>query len=341
MPTTLLLLALLQAEDPAALLARLGDDDPAARDRATQELSKRGVEIVPPLLELHRTTGSLEARSRAERLLLSRAFAAFARTRPDEALRGALKAKLLKDLGSHLPACFAAPEGSAPRRILRQTGSGHGQFLAVDEFLPRDDGTVSIRRVAFQGTTPYRPHVKEEGVRAEEALLEKGEATALFELLGAATGLHPRCAIPLPEGREWSSTASFSLRFRIESAGSTPWVGAYTGYPGSHGEPDYAHGRLLDDLLYEALVGRAWTPSALVAADRARALRWISEAHAEEEWWVKEHYLDFARHLGDADWLPYLAEAERGLEDKDGASTKRQREAIQDARKRIAERARR
>ena len=128
------------------------------------------------------------------------------------------------------------------------------------------------------------------------------------------------------------------MRFRVEPARGSPWSAAYTGYLGTLGEPDYAHGRIVDGLIDRALRARSWTPSELTAADRALVLRWASDAHAEEEWWVREHYLDFARHIGDADWLPYLVAVEKGLDGKEGASVERQREAIQDARKRIAER---
>lgn len=334
------LLALLPAQDLGPLLERLGDDDVEQRDRAVEELSRRGPEIVPPLLELHRAATSPETKARTEKLLQRHAFAAMARTRPDEPLRETLKLGLLKDVLEHraIPGCTELPEGAEPpQRILRQDGSGHGQFLAIDELTFGKDG-ATIRRVAFQGRTPYRPKVTDESVRAEEATLDAGEAAALAELVRAGCALRRRCARPMPRGRVFGSSASFSLRFRVEFLKAAPCSAAYTGYLGTLGQPDYAHGRILDALIDEAFRHRAWTPSELGAADRARSLAWVKDAHAEEAWWVREHYLDLARHLGDAEWLPYLDAVEKGLDDKEDASEKRQLEAIADARKRIAAR---
>ncbi len=323
----LLLLALAQDAD----LQALDDPDFAVREKAAENLSRRGVEIVPRIVELHRETRSPEVRSRTETLLLGFPFEALALTRPDEPLHAALRKDLLEDLEEHrsVPGCWQEEERrplleGAKLRILVQGGNGHGQHLQIDHIVPGGDGGLNVRRIAYQGTTPYRPAVKEEFVRVEETRFDADEARTLAELLQAGAALQSRCAIPEKKGHSWSSSGSFSMRFRIECGGTLAWSAAYTGYPGSAGRRDYAHGQILDEVIGAALEHRSWREAKLVPEDRARALQWMRDHFASEEWWVKEHYLDMARLIGDESYLPFLRQVAQDLEGKEDSSELRE-----------------
>jgi hypothetical protein len=334
------LLAAVLAQDLEGLVERLKSDDVAVREKAEVELRKRGEEIVPRILELHRSADSAEVRLRAEGLLKEFPFPAFARTKPEEPLRATLRAALLQDLKKHegVANCWreAVRIDPARLRIEFQGGSGHGQSLDLDEIVPGKGGGLVVRRVGYQGVTPYRAEVKEEWGGVKEAVLGVPETTALVELLQAACALRPTCAIEPPRNRYWSSSGSFSMRFRIESDGSELWKAAYTGYPNSRNEPEYSHGRAIDFLLWRALRGAAWKPAELRPEDRARALRWMTANYEAEEWWVKEHYLDIARLLGDRSYLPFLEKVEAGLKGKEGVGELRRWENARQAIERIS-----
>ena len=125
------------------------------------------------------------------------------------------------------------------------------------------------------------------------------------------------------------------MRFRIESGGTPVWTAAYTGYPGSRGESEYAHGQVIDRALREILQHRTWTESKIVPEDRVLALQWMTDNYGAESWWIKEHYLNMARFIGDESFRPFLQKVVQEVEGKDGPSEKRQFEAVRDALSRI------
>jgi|SRR6185436_4787063 len=334
----LLLLLLAQDADLETLVAQLDHDDAAVREKASAGLIERGTAIVPRLLALQRSATSAELRTRAEDILTHFPFESLVRTQPGEPLREKLITILLKDLEEHreTPGCWLPkdrrPEFDPARlSILWQIGSGHGQFLAIVRIVSNDQGCFDVRRIAYQGTTPYRAQVKAAGVKAEESRFDREESVALAELLQAGVVLESKCARPQEPGRSWMSTGSFSMRFRIESRGSVVWNAAYTGYPGSTGLPLYAHGKVIDDALWKILRNRPWTESKIVPEDRVLALRWMTDNQATESWWVKEHYLHMARFIGDESFRPFLQKVVQEVEGKDGPSEKRQLEAARAA----------
>lgn len=338
----LLILALAQEADIEKVISDLDHDDPDVREKATKDLAARGPAVIPRILALHRATDSPEIRSRAETVLLRYDFMALAQTRPEEPIRKTIEAVLLKDIEAHraTPGCRRAKENqpavdASRLRIQWQSGSGHGQSLNIDQLVSRDGGGLTVRRIAYQGTTPYRPEVKKEGVRVEETRLSPGEAEALAGLLQTAAALREQCAIEKEKGRSWHSTGSFTMRFRVESAGAAVWIGAYTGYPGSLHEKEYIHGNAIDNMLRAAMAHRAWSRVRVLPEDRARALQWMTDHFADEGWWVKEHYLDMARFLGDGSYLPFLRGVAKDLQGNDGHSEKRRLKSAREAISRI------
>ena len=340
----LLTLAVFLAQDLGtdALLERLADDAPDVREKAVAALASRGPDIVPSLLAFHRSTVSPEVRQRVELVLQRFPFPAFVGTRPDEPLRETLRSFLLRDLKKHLetPACLIAGNERITLdvlqlRIIRQDGSGHGQFLALDEIVPDGGGGLRLRRIAYQGKTPYRPGVKEEAVRVEEALLGPGESAALVELLSSAVALRPVCGVKRDSEDHWGSSADFSMSFEIKSGKETAWSVAFTGYRSSTNESAYAHGTILDGVLHAAVATRAWTPVEVTAEDRRRALDWMTRHFNSEGWWVREHYLDMARFIGDEAYIPFLNRVANTLEGKEGAGEARRLKAAREALLRI------
>lgn len=338
----LLVLLLAQDADLEDLIARLDHDDAAIREKASSELVQRGPGVIPRLLQLQRTAASGELRSRAEGILCEFPFETLGRTRAEEPLHAKLIRILLKDLDEHrdVPGCWLPKEAQKaldPARLTVhwQTGSGHGQFLAIVRLVSNPQGGLDVRRVAYQGTTPYRPQVKAEGVRAEESRFDADETKALAALLQAGIVLESKCARPQEPGRSWTSSGSFSMRFRIDSGGTPVWTAAYTGYPGSRGESEYAHGRVIDDALRKILQHRTWTESKIVPEDRGLALHWMTDNYATESWWVKEHYLNMARFIGDESYRPFLEKAAKELQGKDGPGEERRLKAAQDALSRL------
>jgi hypothetical protein len=220
--------------------------------------------------------------------------------------------------------------------VLRQGGSGHGQTLELDEIAPRKDGGLTVRRLAYAAPTPYRPKVKEESTGVEEVVLDAEEARALGELLDVAMTLRQFCSKQQEPGRTRWSSASFSLRFRVESAGKVLWRCSYTGYPGSSGENQYTHGVLVDQVLRAALARRTWEASKITADDRRRLLRWSEENFEREEWWVRERYLRMALTAGDESFLPFLRKAAKDLRGKEDPSEVRQQGYVREALRRIA-----
>jgi len=344
MSLILLVLALPQGEPVDELLQRLGSDDVAVREQAVKTLSERGPSILPQVLSFYRATGSAEVRLRAEEVLRHYPFLVYSRTAPTEALHDELRDRLLRGLKDHVGTrgCWTREDRKPPPidpgrlRIERQSASGHGQFLALDRMVAGPEGTLTVRRVAYQGKTPYRPHVTEEGARAEETTFDRGEAEALVGLLGAGAALGKQCAIP--KDKSWGSSGSFSIHFRIESAGTEVWSSAFTGYANSQTEKEYAHALILEWALEGALAHRVWGPVRLLPEDRAWALRWIADHWTREAWWMKEHYLDLARFVGDESYLLFLGKVLDELEGQEGPSERRQRQAAWDALRRIGER---
>lgn len=338
-----LALCLLQDLGTDALLERLADDAPDVREKAVAALVARGPDVVPTLLALHRSASSPEVRERAALVLQRFPFPAFVGSRPGEPLRESLRGILLRDLKKHreTPACVIAENERVSLdvlhlRILRQEGSGHGQFLALDETVPDGAGGLRVRRIVYQGMTPYRPQVKEEGVRVEESLLGPAESAALVELLAPAVALRPDCGVKRDSSRSWTSSGSFSMRFQIESGKETAWSVAFTGYRSSSDEPAYAHGMILDGVLRAAVATRAWTPAEVTPDDRRRALAWLTRNFDPEGWWIREHYLDMARFIGDESYVPFLTQVANNLEGKDGPSEVRQLKSAREALSRIA-----
>jgi HEAT repeat protein len=86
-----LLLALLCQSDPAALIQRLGADDPAERERATQALEALGEKAVPMLREATRAKDP-EVAARAKQILRAIEGAAYARRLQSSEVGDALKA---------------------------------------------------------------------------------------------------------------------------------------------------------------------------------------------------------------------------------------------------------
>jgi hypothetical protein len=347
MPLWLLLLSLAQDAQVEGEVQRLGHDDVAVREEATQKLIRRGPAIVPRVLELVRETPSPEVRLRAEGILERFPFTTFVRTDPKESLHRATRDLLLGDLKDHLhvPECWKGTGeplaiDSRRLRILRQDGSGHGQYLALDRLFASPDGGLTLRRIAYQGTTPYRPDVKEEGVRALVSTFDPAESRALAELIGVAAALQNRCGRARDPHKHWVSSASFSMRFRIEAAGTEVWSAAYTGYASSDKEEIYSHGWILDRLMERVQAQRPWAAAEITAEDRALGLSWMTDHFQTEGWWVKERFLDLARFLGDESYLPFLGKVARELEGKNGPSELRQQAAVQDALVRIAGRKR-
>lgn len=340
----LLFLFLAQAQDSGveALIAQLDHDDSSLREKAQSELIQRGRNVVPRLLSHHRTTDSAESRGRTESILSRFPFETLAQTRTGESLRERMKEMLLQDLEPHrgTPGCWLPKENQlaidpAHLTILWQTGSGHGQFLAIVRIASGDKGCLEIRRIVWQGITPYRSEVKAEGVKVEESRFDADESKALGELLQAGIVLQAKCARPRESGRSWMSSGSFSMRFRIESGGVAVWSAAYTGYPGSSGEPDYAHGRVIDNVLGKILRNRSWTEVNVLPEDRARALQWMTDHFATEAWWIREHYLNMARTIGDETYRPFLEKVSKDLEGKEDPSEQRQLQAVRVALSRL------
>lgn len=338
----LLLFVCTQAADPEALVARLGSDDPVAREKAVEELIARGPSIVPRILSLHRSTDSEETKLRAEKILCRFPFPAYVLTRPDEAVRSKIRDVLLYGIDVHrpVPGCWEEPENrpkidGARLHILRQGGGGHGQTLMLDDVTPHKDGGLGVRRIAYEGPTAYRPDVKEERTRVEEMVLDPEQTRALTSLLEAAVALRPLCSRE-EDQRGWFTSSNFSLRFRIHSGEKSIWQGNYTGYRSSEGEKLYAHGLILDHLLDLVLAQRTWTPSAATAEDVRRLLRWTEENFDREAWWVRERYLRMAFGIGDESFLPLLRRIAKELAAKEDPSEKRQRTYAREALRRIS-----
>jgi hypothetical protein len=338
----LLLLALRQEESVTVLLERLGSDDVAVREQAVKALSERGPSILPEVLSLYRSTASAEVRSRTAEILRRFPFLVYSLTDPKEPLHGELGEQLLRGLKDHvgIVGCWKDPRkpptiDAGRLRIQRQSASGHGQSLALDRIVSGAEGSLTIRRIAYQGKTPYRPSVKEEGARVEESTFNRRETEALVGLLTTAAALEPTCAIPRDPGKSWASSGSFSIHFKIESAGAEVWSGAFTGYASSETEKEYLHPLVLDWALDRALAHRSWTPVPMLPEDHAWALRWMEDRWAGESWWMREDYLALARFVGDETYLLFLQRALDELEGEEGPSHRRQRAAILDALSRI------
>lgn len=343
MTLVLLLSALLQEEPLQVLFERLGADDVAVRERAVKALSERGPLILPDVLSLYRATESAEVRLRAQEVLRQYPFLVYSRTDPREPLHEELRDRLLRGFQDHAgtKGCWnredrkALPIDPARLRIIRQSASGHGQSLALDRIGSGPGGTLTVRRIAYQGKTPYRPSVKEDGALVQETTFDRGETQALVGLLEAAAGLQKTCAIPKDPQKNWTSSSSFSIHFFIESAGTELWSSAFTGYASSQTEKDYVHALCIDWALEGALAHRTWTAVPMLPEDRAWALEWITAHWPREGWWMKEFYLCLARFAGDGTYTPFLEKAASELEGKDGPSERRQRNSVREALSRI------
>jgi hypothetical protein len=337
---TILLLACSQAADLETLVGRLSHDDPAQRETAVKELKKSGPQVVPRLLSLHRTTASEEVRLRAEDILFRWPFPAYVQTRTDELIHKKLQDVLLNGLDTHqsLAGCWRDPQERTPfdpGKILlrRQGGSGHGQTLHLDEITPRKEGGWLVRRIAYERPTPYRPEVPEERVRAVETVLDEGETRGVASLLEAALPLRPLCSKKADDSF-WTS-ADFTIRFRLESAGKLVWRCGYTGYRTTSDQNKYAHGEIVNDVFDHALRDRSWTPSTINDEDRRRLLHWIEENFDGEGWWVRERYLRFAVIVGDDSFVPFLRRVGKEVQGKEGASETRLAKSVKEGLKRI------
>jgi len=338
----LLVLALAQAGDLEALVGKLAHDDPAVREKAQKELVERGPGIVPRILSLHRSTDSSELRLRAERILESFPFPAYAQTRPGEPLQVKLRELILDVAEIHrpLPECWKEEKDRttidpARLRVMLQGGSGHGQKLHLDELTARKEGGAVVRRIAFEGPTAQRPDRKER-TWTEETVLDEGETRALAALLEAGAALRQLCAEKKDEAREFWSSTNFSLRFEIESAGKPVWSCAYTGYRNSSDQRTYAHGLILERILLSAVTHRTWSPAEFTAEDRRRLLRWMEENFEREAWWVREFYLRMSVTSGDDTYLPFLRLVRKDLRGKEGPSEMRQILSVKEALRRIS-----
>jgi hypothetical protein len=338
----LLMLACAQAGDLEPILDRLGHDDAAVREKAVKELEARGPQVVPRLLALHRSTGSEEVRVRAESILLDYPFPTYVLTRADEPLQEKLRRALLDGIEAHrsLPGCWRGPQEQTPidparLRLQRQGGSGHGQTWELDEFVPRKEGGLVVRRIAYERPTPYRSAVREEITRAEETVLDEGETRALMSLLEAATALRATCSEEEDPKHYFWSSADFTLRFRLESAGNLVWTCAYTGYLSSSNRTKYTHGRIVDGVVYQALKHRSWTPAKIDDDDRRRLLKWFEENFFGEGWWVRERFLRVSVTVGDDSFVPFLRRVGKEVQGKQGASEMRLATSVKEGLKRI------
>lgn len=338
----LLMLACTQAPDLDSLIHRLGHDDAAVREKTVRELEARGPQVVPRLLALHRSTGSEEVRLRAESILLEYPFPTYVLTRPEEPLQAKLRQALLDGIEDHrsLPGCWRDPQERTPidagkLRIQRQGGSGHGQTWELDEIVPRKEGGLVVRRIAYEQPTPYRAKVREERTRVEETVLDEGETRALVSLLEATTALRMLCSEEQDPKRSTWSSADFTLRFRLESAGKLVWRCAYTGYVSSSNQHKYAHGRIVDWMFYQALKHRSWTPATIQDDDRRRLLKWFEENFDGEEWWVRERFLRVSATVGDDSFVPFLRRVGKELQGKEGASETRLAKSVKEGLRRI------
>lgn len=328
-----------QEIDVDRAIARLDDEDLKVRDAATQELIKCGPGIVPRIVELRRTTSSPEAKTRAETILKKFPFAAYMLLGDKEALRDALASLILEDVQKHRERsdCRVKEEPSAPDpsrlRIIWQSGSGHGQTLDLTLVRPSEGGGLVLRRLSYRNTTPYRPDVKSEGSDVQEARMSPEEAKTFASLLAPALALTVRCSMPRDSHRAWSSSADFTTRGRIESAGAEAWSGGYSGYSSSSGEPEYLHAEAIGGVLRAVFASLTWSAAEIAKDDRAAALDWMTGHYKEEKWWIKERYLCMAKFVGDETFLPFLREAAReSLEGKDASCERRRtyaREAIE------------
>lgn len=332
-------LAAAQEIDVDQAITRLDDEDLKVRDAATQELIKYGPAVVPRIVELHRTTSSPEAKTRAETILKKFPFAACMRLGEKDALRDALTSSILEDVQKHRahPDCKAKEDPPAPDpsrlRILWQTGSGHGQTLVLTLVRPAVGGGLLLRRLSYRRATPYRPEVKSEGVDVEESRMSPEEAKAFASLMAPALALAARCTMPSEREGHWMSSADFTARGRIESAGAEAWSGGYSGYSGSTGEPEYLHPCAIGATLRAVSGSLVWSVAEIAKDDRVTALDWMSGHYKEEKWWVKERYLLMAKFVGDETFLPFLREAaQEPLGEKDASGERRRtyaREAIE------------
>src|SRR6185295_18614763 len=131
----------------------------------------------------------------------------------------------------------------------------------------------------------------------------------LLSLLEQATGLTTgECAIPelKTPGRVSFSTASFTIRLRIQVGDAEVWRAGYSGYPGSKGKPRYIHSLAVESVLDVVSKHLAWKPSNLTRQDRSDVSAWILANFDGEEWWIQEHFLHTARYAGDETLLPLL-----------------------------------
>ena len=345
MVLALIMLALLQDPTLDELVTRLDHANAEIRTKAADDLVSRGTAVVPKIVALYRSTSSANVRAGTESILIRIPFASLVATRPEEPVHKAIQAHLLKDMESHrtTAGCWLEKERQPTLdplqvRIQRQSGSGHGQTLRIEDLAPDGKGGLKIRRIGLQRTTPYRPDVKEEGVRVEEAQLNPEEAKVLVRLLAAATTMRGTCAVQKADRRSWSSSADFTMRVEIQTPGRPAWTAAYTGYPGSLGERVYVHGKILDGVLQAALADRTWSDAKLGAQGVEDLLQWISGSFEAEKWWVKERYLAMAGLVGDESYLPFLRKVADDLKEKRGASEERQLKAAADALERITSR---
>ncbi len=324
------------AQEPG--IEDLDHQDAERRDAAVKRFVERGPSMTVPLLEHHRKTSSAEVRGRIEEILLHYPFPAYVLTRPEDALRLRLESQLLEPLKDHrgIPACWKEKDRQnkvdpARLRIVWQEGSGHGQMLRVTWLAPDDAGGSLIRRLTYQGMTPYRPKVTKAGVAVEETRLGAAEASALASLLEKSTALRSEgCAIPRQPGRSVWTSASFSVRLRISSGDVDHWSSAYTGYVGDEGRGRYAHARAIENVLATAMKSIEGRSVDLLPQDRAKLSAWILANFETEEWWIREHFLCAAKYAGDESLLPLLRKIAE-TPPKDDPSDKRQVEEARQA----------
>ena len=324
------------AQDPR--IEDLDNESAELRDAAAKRFVERGPSTAASLLEHHRKTSSAEVRGRIEEILLHFPFAAYVLTRPGDAIRERLESHLLEPLKDHreIAACWKERDGRnkvdpARLRIVWQEGSGHGQMLRVTWLAPDDAGGSVVRRLTYQGTTPYRPKVVKAGVSVEEARLGAAETSALASLLEKPTALRSEgCAIPRDPGKYVWSSASFSVRLRIVSGDVDLWSSGYTGYPGDGGRGRYAHARAVESVFEKAMKSTEGKSVDLLPQDRAKFSAWILANFETEEWWIREHFLRAATYAGDESLLPLLRKIAE-TPPKDDPSDKRQVDEAREA----------
>lgn len=200
--------------------------------------------------------------------------------------------------------------GDHIREIVVETGSGHGGTLSLWRARRTADGRYDVLGIAYRGDS-IMEHAKDppyELVAGTVALPELDRVRA--GVTAAISEVDPP-AKPgsFPGMTDSFSSADFHLLIRLVDDDGRAVEHAYTGYPGNRNQAEYLGLRAAMPALapITALASAPGTPTAdarALFADRFGAA--VRSFDDDFYWWVKERYVDLARHLGTPPAIPGL-----------------------------------